>query len=171
MATEEPSAFELRANPSVVWRPIVLYMAFGAALSGCAVFTSLDLAESAREAIGDFLLLAVFLGGVLILITVPYWLWAAGRTKYVVSAGKFQVRVGRKVVASWELSDIRAVRLESPPDWMDLVTPLSIGDGLFPRVTFFNDTGRVASRPIMLWDYSTASSAERALISAIASNH
>lgn len=80
MAPEELSAFELRADTTVVWRPVVLYMAFGSLMSGLVVFTSLEVAGSTGDAIADFLLLAVFLGGVLAAVTCPFWLWSAGRT-------------------------------------------------------------------------------------------
>lgn len=148
----------------------MLYMAFGSLMSGLVVFTSLEVAGSTGDAIADFLLLAVFLGGVLAAVTCPFWLWTAGRTSYSVRAGRFYVLAGRKLIGSWELSEMRAVRFESAPDWVDLLTPLNIGGGMFPRVTFFNDAGRVEARPIMLWDRDTTISAERALIAAIASN-
>lgn len=125
---------------------------------------------STGEAIADFLLLSVFFGGVLVAITCPVWLWTAGRTSYSVRAGKFYVLVGRKEIGSWELSEMHAVRLEGATSWVNLMTPFKIDGGLFPRVTFFNDAGRVVSRPILLWGHDRTHSAERGLVAAISSN-
>ena len=169
MTSQQTHAFVLRGEPTLVWRPTVLYTAIGTAIGGSVVFSSLDVTGSTREAIADFLRLSLFLGGVLVAITVPAWWWIAGRTSYAVDPGRFHVLVGRRIVGSWDLSGMRAFSLEGGPAWIDLLTPLNTGGGLFPKATFLSDAKRVSCRSIMLWGRST-DSAERALLAAIAAN-
>lgn len=168
MDSQPRHGFALRANPTVVWRPVALYMALGATISALVVFSSLDVVGSRREAITDFLRLSLLLGGVLVAITVPGWLWIAGRTSYAVEAGKLHIVAGRRVNGSWDLSSLSAVSLGTSPSWIDLLTPFNIAGGLFPRASFISDAERVSGRPIMLWGHSATRSAEHALLAAIA---
>lgn len=163
------SAHRLHGSYFVLWRPVALYAGLGALASGALVGSSADLFDSTWDAVGDFFGLWILVTGVLSAITIPWWLWYAGRTSYVVGAGMLKMLVGTKTVRAWPLGSIYAVRLDPGPSWTDLMTPLNIDGGVFPRVTFRTDVP-VAGRPILLWGYDATRKAERELLAAIAAS-